>query len=180
MGPFRYAQNQSGILAFLDSAWPALRAEFPQLHLRILGGSESAAVAAADARLRQEGIELICAFVDPAPHLAECTLSINPQIDIRGSSIKLIESLLAGRACVSTADGARGFGSDGLQGLVLSPDISHMAAAIAPLLRDTVLRHRRECADSDILDNYTWDAMAQRQLALYRRLAPTTAADTQP
>lgn len=175
MGPFRYAQNLSGILAFLDQAWPALRAEFPQLRLRILGGSESAAIAAADARLRQDGIELISAFVDPAPHLAQCSLSINPQIDIRGSSIKLIESLLAGRVCASTGDGARGFGADGLQGLVLSADIANLAAAIAPLLRDTALRRQRECADHHILDNYTWDAMAQRQLALYRRLAPAAA-----
>lgn len=172
MGPFRYAQNLHGILAFLDSAWPALRAEFPALRLRILGGTESAAIAADDARLRQPGIELISAFVDPTPHLAECTLSLNPQIDIRGSSIKLIESLLAGRVCVSTADGMRGFADAGLQALIGSADIAGMAAAIAPLLRDAAARHRLETADSDVLDRYTWDAMAARQRELYRSLAP--------
>ena len=170
MGPFRYAQNLHGILAFIDTAWPALRREFPQLRLRILGGVESAAIAEHDARLRQPGIELVSAFVDPAPHLAECSLSINPQIDIRGSSIKLIESLLAGRVCATTTDGARGFADAGLQGLVASDDIAGMAAAIAPLLRDPALRRRLERADQDALDRFTWDAMAARQLALYRTL----------
>jgi GT2 family glycosyltransferase len=170
MGPFRYAQNLHGILAFLDSAWPLLRAEFPQLRLRILGGTEAAAVAQADARLRQDGIELISAFVDPAPHLAGCSLSINPQQDIRGSSIKLIESLLAGRVCASTADGARGFAGQGLQGLITTGSIADLAAVIAPLLRDAALRRRVECADARILDNYTWDAMAARQAAVYREL----------
>lgn len=170
MGPFRYAQNLQGILAFIDSAWPALHREFPQLRLRILGGAESAAIAARDPRLRQPGIELVSAFVNPAPHLAECSLSINPQLDIRGSSIKLIESLLAGRVCATTADGARGFGAAGLQGLVTSADIAGMAATIAPLLRDASLRHRVECADQTALDAFTWDAMAARQLALYRSL----------
>lgn len=172
MGPFRYAQNLHGILAFIDHAWPVLRAEFPQLRLRILGGAESAAIAATDARLCGPGIELVSAFVDPAPHLAECSLSINPQVDIRGSSIKLIESLLAGRVCVSTADGARGFAAAGLGALVCCPDIAGMAAYIAPLLRDAELRHRRERADDDILDNFTWNAMAARQREVYRTLCP--------
>lgn len=172
MGPFRYAQNLHGILAFIDHAWPALRAEFPGLRLRILGGAESAAIAATDARLRGPGIELVSAFVDPAPHLADCSLSINPQVDIRGSSIKLIESLLAGRICVSTADGARGFAEAGLGALVCSPDINRMAAQIAPLLRDAQRRHRLERADDDILDNFTWDAMAARQREVYRTLCP--------
>lgn len=167
MGPFRYAQNLHGILAFIDTAWPALRGQFPQLRLRLLGGSESAAYAAEPA-LCQPGIELVSAFVDPTPHLAECSLSINPQTDIRGSSIKLIESLLAGRVCVSTRDGARGFAAAGLQGLMLSDGIAAMAAPIAALLRDPAQRRRRESADGSILDNYTWRTMAARQLAVYR------------
>lgn len=170
MGPFRYAQNLQGILAFMDTAWPALRAEFPQLRLRILGGAESAAIANHDTRLRLPGVELISAFVDPAPHLAECSLSINPQVDIRGSSIKLIESLLAGRVCATTADGARGFAGAGLEGLVASSDIAGLAATIAPLLRDSSRRHSLERAGLRALDRFTWDAMAARQLALYRTL----------
>ena len=170
MGPFRYAQNRDGILEFIERAWPALRARFADLRLTILGGVESATIAAADTRLRQDGIELISDFVDPAPHLQACSLSINPQRAIRGSSIKLIESLLAGRVCVSTRDGARGFGDAGLQGLVLADDIAAMAAPIAALLADDDARRRRESGDDARLDGYTWDAMAQRQLAVYTGL----------
>lgn len=170
MGPFRYAQNLQGIRAFLDTAWAVLRAEFPQLRLRILGGAESAAVAAEDARLRGPGVELISAFVDPAPHLAEASLCINPQLEIRGSALKLIESLLAGRVCVSTVQGARGFGDAGLQGLVACDDVAAMAAPIAALLRDAPQRHAQERADGARLDAYTWDALAARQQAAYAEL----------
>ena len=170
MGPFRYAQNRDGILAFLDQAWPALKQRFPDLRLTILGGAESKAVADADPRLRQDGVDLIAAFVDPTPYLAECTLSINPQWDIRGSSIKLIESLLARRVCVSTAAGARGFAREGLQGLVIAEDIAAMIAPIAELLADEQRRHRLESADDEKLDTHTWNAVAEQQLALYRQL----------
>jgi GT2 family glycosyltransferase/glycosyltransferase involved in cell wall biosynthesis len=170
MGPFRYAQNREGILEFLDTAWPTLRAQFPELRLTILGGGESAALAASDARLRQDGVETVSTFVDPAPYLQNCTLSINPQRAIRGSSIKLIESLLAGRVCVSTADGTRGFGDEGFDDLVVAPNIAAMAEPIAALIADPARRRRLERADDLKLDRYTWDAIASQQFALYRRL----------
>jgi len=171
MGPFRYAQNRDGILEFVERVWPDLRDRFPQLRLTILGGVESAAVVARDARLRQEGVEVVSAFVDPAPYLQQCALTINPQTGIRGSSIKLIESLLAGRVCVSTADGTRGFGADDLRGLVVAADIASMGDAIVPLLADATKRRALERADDAKLDRHTWDAIADRQLALYRQLA---------
>ena len=176
MGPFRYAQNRDGILEFIERVWPALHSRFAGLELTILGGVESAAIAAADSRLRQPGIVLISDFVDPAAHLQACTLSINPQREIRGSSIKLIESLLAGRVCVSTADGARGFGDANLEGLLQAADIAAMLDPIAAMLSDGAARLRRERADALRLDAYTWDAMAQRQLSLYERLMQSRAS----
>ncbi len=173
MGPFRYAPNLQGLLEFLDTAWPVLRAQHPDLQLTVLGGEESAAIAANEPRLRQPGIELVSRFVDPTPYLAACTLSINPQREIRGSSIKLIESLLAGRVCVSTTDGARGFADAGLQGLATADSIAAMAAPILALLGDSTMRHARERADDATLDRFTWDAMAARQLALYQQLLAT-------
>ncbi|HEX7915487.1 glycosyltransferase [Rudaea sp.] len=170
MGPFRYTQNREGILAFLDQAWPALKRQFPDLRLTILGGVESRAIAENEPRLTQGGVDLVSAFVDPTCYLAECTLSINPQYDIRGSSIKLIESLLARRVCVSTAAGARGFAREGLQGLVTADDIAGMVAPITRLLADAEYRHRIENADDTKLDTHTWDAVAVQQLALYRSL----------
>ena len=170
MGPFRYAQNLAGIREFLDRAWPVLKARVPDLRLTILGGAESAAIARDDARFAQAGVAVVSEFVDPQRWLADCTLTINPQIDIRGSSIKLIESLLAGRVCVSTADGARGFANACLDGLVTAPDIAAMAEPVAQLVLDETERHRLESGDDDRLDRYTWDAMADRQLALYRQL----------
>jgi GT2 family glycosyltransferase len=172
MGPLRYAPNLDGLREFLDCAWPPLRARFPALELDILGGIEAGPIAAADTRFAQPGVRVIARFVDPAPHLAAATLTINPQRDIRGSSIKLIESLLAGRVCVSTRDGARGFLNASLAGLVSAASIDDMVPEISALLDDADERHRREFADHAKLDTWTWDAMAQRQLALYRQLAP--------
>jgi GT2 family glycosyltransferase len=170
MGPFRYRQNRDGILRFLEDAWPAIRAAVPGATLTVLGGVESA-VDRADPRLAQAGVELVSEFVDPAPRLAAAALTINPQLEIRGSALKVAESLLAGRVCVSTRDGARGFAGDGAAGLVMADDVAAMAAPIIALLRDVAARHRIERPDAAAIERYGWDGIARVQLALYRELA---------
>lgn len=172
MGPFRYAQNAIGIRAFVEQAWPAIRAAQPAATLTILGGPESAAQARAP-WLAAPGIDLIDRFVDPGPHLARATLTINPQLSIRGSALKVIESLLAARVCVSTVDGARGFQRSPLAGLRTVADVAAMAPAVIELLANTPLRHTLERADAHTLDGWTWDGIASAQLALYHELIGT-------
>lgn len=167
MGPFRYAPNHDGIRDFLTTVWPAVRAAHVDATLTILGGPESAALAHDDPLFTAPGVELISHFVDPAPYLARASVTINPQREIRGSSLKLIESLLAGRVCISTRDGARGFVDSGLGGLVLVPDIAAMADPLIELLGDAARLHALERPDPEQIQPYTWDGIADRQLALY-------------
>ena len=169
MGPFRYAPNAIGIRAFVEQAWPAIRAAHPAATLTILGGPESARQAH-EAWLQSPGVELIDRFVDPTPHLARASLTINPQLTIRGSALKLIESLLAARVCVSTADGARGFQQAPLSGLRIVPDVASMAPEVNTLLADHARRRQLERADGAALQAWTWDGIAGQQLALYRSL----------
>lgn len=169
MGPFRYAPNLIGIRAFVEQAWPAVLAAVPDATLTILGGPEAAREAGA-AWLRAPGIELIDRFVDPGPHLAQASLTINPQLGIRGSALKVIESLLAARVCVSTVEGARGFARAALTGLQTVDGVAAMAPAIVELLKNPGRRHQLERADGAALDAWTWDGIAAQQLALYQSL----------
>jgi glycosyltransferase involved in cell wall biosynthesis len=97
-------------------------------------------------------------------------LTLNPLTGIRGSSIKVIESLAAGRACVSTEDGARGFIDAGFAGLLTTSSVAEMAGTVIELLRDEERRHRIEVPDAARLANYQWCRCAERQSALYRSL----------
>lgn len=170
MGPFRYAPNLDGIRRFLADCWPRLQAAHPTLRLTILGGVDAGRYAQGDPLFDQPGVELIDRFVDPAPRLDAASLTINPQTSIRGSALKLVESLLAGRVCVSTADGARGFADSGLTGLVCVSDVPSMTAAIDALLRDPARRRALERADREAIRPLTWDGIADAQFTLYRDL----------
>lgn len=169
MGPFRYAPNREGIEAFLREAWPRLRERVPGATLTILGGTESS-THHYDPLYRSAGVQLIDRYVDPAPWLDACAVTINPQRGIRGSAVKVAESLLAARCCVSTLEGARGFADLDASGLHVVDDVAAMADATAKLLLRADDRHHRERPTPDVARALGWHGAAEHLLARYRDL----------
>ena len=166
VGPFRYRPNRDGIVSFLRDAWPAIRAAVPAATLTILGGDEHAAYSAGEAAFAQPGVAVLGHRDDVPRLLAASALTINPQAGIRGSAVKLVESLAAGRVCVSTTDGARGFATT-TPALIVVPDVDAMAVPIIDLLGDRERRHRLERADRDALAPFGWPRAVAGQRALY-------------
>src|SRR5207248_2099432 len=105
VGPFRYAPNAMGIRRFLREAYPGIRAAVPDVELVVLGGDEGIALTRDDPLFRQAGVTVLGHRDDVPRLLSACTMTINPQTGIRGSAVKLVESLSAGRVCVSTEQG---------------------------------------------------------------------------
>jgi glycosyltransferase involved in cell wall biosynthesis len=169
VGPFRYRPNRDGIASFLRDAWPAVRAAVPDATLTILGGDESLVVARAEPAFASPGVVVLGHRDDVPRWLAECALAINPVAGIRGSAVKLVETLAAGRVCVSTRDGTRGF--DGASPALVAVDaIADMADPIVRLLRDDAQRHRLEAAGGQALDRFEWHHSVARQRALLQEL----------
>jgi GT2 family glycosyltransferase len=170
MGPFRYTQNFDGVRAFLEHCFPAIASAVPGVELFVLGGDGAREKVAGDALFDQAGVRVFDHRDDVAQLLSSCALTINPLQAIRGSSIKVIESLVAGRICVTTDDGARGFAGDGLAGLVVVPEIALMAAPLVELLRDPAKRHQIERPQAAAFARYRWPHSAGIQATLYRSL----------
>ena len=170
MGPFRYGPNLDGIREFLRVAYPAITAAVPGVRLLVLGGDGAKAAVAGDARFAQRGVDVLDHRDDVAPLLAESALTINPLSGIRGSAVKLIESLSSGRVCVSTREGARGFLDSDLPGLVTVATIDQMSDPIIALLQDPAERRLLELPQPSRLERFQWETSAAIQHALYRQL----------
>ena len=170
MGPFRYAQNLQGIRRFLRVAYPTIKAAVPAARLLVLGGDGAARAVADDAVFAQPDVSVIGHREDVGELLSQCALTLNPLSGIRGSSVKVIESLAAGRACVSTEEGARGFRDCGLAGLITVHDVAAMAEPIIGLLEDHERRRRIEFPDVSQLAPFLWQHCAGLQSELYRSL----------
>lgn len=169
VGPFRYLPNRLGIEAFITNVWGKLRIKYPDLTLKILAGfSDSSDFVAQHPLFTQKGIELINATNRVEDYLSDATLVINPLTGVRGSCLKTIEAIAAGRVCVSLLDAARGFESYKFPGLKIADDWDDMLRLIEQYLDDPELRHRDECAERERVAGFYWEGKANQQYRVYQ------------
>jgi GT2 family glycosyltransferase len=168
MGPFRADANWVGIRDFLERAYPAVEAAVPGVSVTILGGKGAPAMAASEPCFARPSIRVLEFVDDLRPLLAASAVTINPQAELRGSSLKLIESAGAGRVCVSTRAGARGWLDQHLRSIVTVERVSDFAGPLIRLLSDETYRLALEAPDPEKLASRSWEA-AGNELRAYVR-----------
>ena len=166
-GPFRYAPNLDGIQEFLRLVYERLRARVAGLELWILGGHGAPAAAARLEGFDQPGVRVLDYVERPEEWLERCALTINPLRGVRGSCIKVIESVAAGRVCVSTRDGARGFAGADFSSLIVVEKVRDFAEPLERLLVDHEYRRSIEFVPPASLAPFSWAAAAKLQANLY-------------
>ena len=169
-GPFRYEPNLAGILRFLEAVYPALRREIAGAELLVLGGRNAGAIARQYAGFDQPGVCVVDHVDDVSSWLEACALTVNPVSGVRGSSIKLLESIAFGRVCVSTEQGARGFRDLRCNALVVVPQVEDFLSPLRDLLLDEERRLFLEKPDEQILESVSWERAGRIQADLYREL----------
>lgn len=106
IGTFHYGPNRDGLKYFLSDIYPSVRKAIPNISLRIIGKIYDKDI---EKEWSSEPNVQIAGYV---PNLADeyknTRMSIVPLYRGSGTSIKLVESMLMNRTCVSTACGVRG------------------------------------------------------------------------
>jgi glycosyltransferase involved in cell wall biosynthesis len=102
-------------------------------------------------------------------------VTINPQERIRGSSIKVADSLSAGRVCVTTRDGARGHTGDRYPGLIIVERFEDFTASLERLLTDESWRISLEATPKSLLQRLDWEVSARKLSDLLHKLASQPA-----
>jgi hypothetical protein len=176
MGPFRYGPNFDGIRRFLERVYPELRRRVPTVELWLAGGHGATDIARRHDVFAKPGVTVLDYTDNPRKLLDRCAVTLNPLLEIRGSSIKLIESLAAGRVCVSTVDGARGFRDEGFRNLISVERIEDMLEPVTWLLRDEAARLALEPPQLDLVGPHDWAHSAARLSDVYRRLESRRAS----
>jgi len=171
IGPFRAPNNWRGIREFLEQVYPQVEAAVPGVSLTILGGHGARAMAAAHACFARPSIEVVERVDDVRPLLRACALTINPQTELRGSSLKLVESLAAGRVCVTTRTAARGMPVEDFPGIVAVERVRDFTVPLVGLLLDEARRLALERPEPDKLSPYSWAAAGDELRAYVREVA---------
>ncbi len=163
----------------LVAAWPLLLARVPGARLCLLGDGPE------EARLREQasalGVEASVAFLggvpDVAPRLRAADAAVLPS-RTEGMPVALIEAMSCGLPVVATAvGGSAEVLRDGTTGRLVPPDSpAALAEALAEALLEPAASARGRAARADVLARFAMDLVADRFLALYRKLACRGAA----
>jgi glycosyltransferase involved in cell wall biosynthesis len=169
IGWLRHDPNVDGLLYFLGEIWPLVLRDAPEARLVVVG-APVAAVSRAVARATR--VELAGYVPDVRPRLRAATASVVPLRVGGGTRLKILESMAAGTAVVSTSVGCEGLGLEPDRHLVVADEPAAFAAGVIRVLRDPALRRRMEQDAFDaVRARYDWSIMADRMDEVYRRVA---------
>jgi len=135
-----YAPNRRGLLRFIESVWPRIRAEAPGAVLRIFGRGVSEELRRAIEAI--PGVEARGQVERIADAYAQSAFMIAPVYSGGGTKIKVIESLAMGRALVATPHAHEGLADVLCSGehLLVGETPRDLADACLRLIRDPAVR----------------------------------------
>jgi GT2 family glycosyltransferase len=168
VAPLRYEANQRAVVDFLKMCWPKISSAAPLLRLRILAGENGEPYWQMLHLQDNPRIEVVTEFSDPSAHYQACSMAINPQTDIEGSSLKLLEALGHGRMVISTQDGARGFDALETSALVRVGSVADMVEPILRYWTDLGARRRAEAAGPAAVQPWCWEVVGEKWLGLLK------------
>lgn len=165
-GVMDYAPNVDGVCWFVERCWPALRAQFADARLLIVGSRPSPRV---QALASQPGVEVTGRVPETPPWFDRAAVAIAPLRLARGVQNKVLEAMSMALPVVATSQAAQGLGSVGPDTLLVADEPGATVAAVAGLFADPArARAMGERAGAWVRANYRWEnmhAILDRELA---------------
>jgi glycosyltransferase involved in cell wall biosynthesis len=166
-GAVNYHPNADGLLAFLRTAWPALKAKRPSARLRIVGPKPSKLLLS----WPDPNVEVVGYVDDVRPHIARAAAVVVPLRIGGGTRLKVLEAMALGKAVVSTTLGAEGIDAIHERHLLLASDVADLALPLERVLTAPALGRRLgEAARSLVVERYSWRSSTEALLGLYAEM----------
>lgn len=171
-GKMDYRPNVDAVLWFAEAIWPLIRRERPEARWAVVGQRPHPRLES----LRQlDGVILTGRVPQVQPYLAGAGVYVMPLRIGSGTRLKLIESMAAGCAVVSTTIGAEGFPVVDGREIVLADTAEAFAAAVLKLLADPARRAELSRQAERFAARYDWRQQTPLLDALYALLMAARA-----
>ncbi len=160
-GSFRYRPNYDAIQWFLNSVYPLILKENPNVDLVITGDR-------ADLPVPETGNIILAGYVDDIKSLiASCHVSIAPLWNGGGTRLKILEAMALGTPVVSTSKGAEGLMVQHGEHILIADEPDVFAKHVLELLSNIELHERLSSTARQLVkDHYNWPTILPRFLDL--------------
>lgn len=171
IGWLRHGPNVDAIRFFLEAVYPTIVRGIPGVRLMIVGAPVSRAIARLASRA--SSVELTGYVPDVRPLLRAATASVVPLRIGGGTRLKILESMAAGTAVVSTAIGCEGLGLEPGRHLLVGDGPEAFAREAVRVMTDPALREGLEReALALVRSRYDWSSIAETMDGVYRSMGP--------
>jgi glycosyltransferase involved in cell wall biosynthesis len=159
--------NQQGLVWFIENVMPELVRRNPAITLYIIGKNTPDWFH----RYESENVKVLGFVEDISPWLKKSSVAVIPLFAGGGMRVKILNYLAWGIPTVSTSIGAEGINVADGENIFLADSADDFAIKIMNLL-DNVDRWQQIRGNGrKLVENcYTWDAIIDRTLDIYRRL----------
>lgn len=166
-GQMDYRPNEQASLWAIDHFLPAIRREYPDAELHIVGRNPTEALLA---KSTVSGLTVWGEVPDVRPFIASADCVIAPLIIARGVQNKVLEAMAMAKPVLLTREAATGIAAtDGTHWCVSDADGEQMVARFKAQLGDAEARAKMGgAARQFVLDHHGWDAMLEPLASLVR------------
>jgi glycosyltransferase involved in cell wall biosynthesis len=167
-GQISWPPNYDGLDRFLRIGWPRVRAELPNVRLRVAGPGVKEALRERGAL--EAGVDVVGLVDDITTELQRARIVVVPIWAGGGTRLKVLEAMASGRTVVGTTLGVAGIGFiDGEHGL-LAEDSIGLAARLVEVLNDRGLARRLGEAARAHVRAFEWTKATATAGRLYAEL----------
>lgn len=132
-----WAPNQQGLEWFIETCWPIIHKNNPQLIFRIAGRNAPEWFVA---KIQVAGVEFVGEVANARDFMEENTIMIVPLLAGSGMRIKIIEGLGLGKAIVSTSIGAEGIPAIHNESICIANTKEEFVESIQLLIKNNEIR----------------------------------------
>jgi len=159
-GALTYSANYDAMRYFLEAILPQIRAQSPEVTMRITGSTQGVDIPAL--RL-PESVALTGYLPDVRPAVAGAWACVVPLRAGGGTRLKILEAMALGTPVIATTKGAEGLDVRPGEDILIADDPADFAAQTVRLLRDSDLRRRLSRSGRALVEaRYGWDAIGQQ------------------
>lgn len=189
VGSFAHFPNIIAYRFFIESVWPLLRDDFPDMRLTVVAGPDPGlywrAYSKDIGQPDDPRVQLLGFIADVRPLYVEANLVLVPTMVSAGTNIKVLEAMSMERAVISTSSGCAGLSLEHGKNIWIADDAQSFADGVSRLIRKPELRFEIAHAARKIAEEcFGWTQIGEEQRTLWRELLtppivsrPATEAD---
>jgi glycosyltransferase involved in cell wall biosynthesis len=167
-GALTYSANFDAMEFFLRDIFPLVKAQRPDVSLRITGGYDGAPV---EQLPLGHGVDLTGYLEDIRPAVAQSWACVVPLRVGGGTRLKILEAMALGTPVVSSSKGAQGLEATHGEDILIANTPVEFADAVLRLLDDRALRARLAANGRRLVESrYGWEVIGEKLDQLLRKV----------